>query len=168
MARDTTSNFSPSLLPARQSTPPPRKPSALWKAFPPIPTTSRRASELPGSLGNGKTVIRAGYGFFYDHPALALAFLSTAEDGSTSALLEAAGGAPSNADLNNVANIGALKLLPFSRESFPAPIPTRSFPASPPSPVVPQPRPPCATAAQQTRKFSTPRFRIQFLISSVS
>jgi Carboxypeptidase regulatory-like domain/TonB dependent receptor len=45
-------------------------------------------------MGDGKTVIRAGYGIFYDHPALALAFLSTAEDGATSALLEAAGGAP--------------------------------------------------------------------------
>ncbi len=44
--------------------------------------------------GSGKTVIRAGYGFFYDHPALALAFLSTAEDGALSALLETAGGAP--------------------------------------------------------------------------
>ncbi|HXW54542.1 MAG TPA: TonB-dependent receptor [Candidatus Cybelea sp.] len=44
--------------------------------------------------GDGKTVIRAGYGFFYDHPPLALAFLSTAEDGARSALLETAGGAP--------------------------------------------------------------------------
>jgi Carboxypeptidase regulatory-like domain/TonB dependent receptor len=44
--------------------------------------------------GNGKTVIRAGYGFFYDHPPLALAFLATAEDGARSALLETAGGSP--------------------------------------------------------------------------
>lgn len=66
-------------------------------------------------LGDGKTVIRAAYGLFYDHPALALAFLSTTEDGSLSAQLEAAGGAPINpaldpadADLNNVGNAGAL------------------------------------------------------------
>lgn len=58
--------------------------------------------------GDGKTVIRAGYGFFYDHPPLALAFLATAEDGAQSALLEAAGGAPSNASIDNPANIGAL------------------------------------------------------------
>jgi hypothetical protein len=65
--------------------------------------------------GDGKTVIRAGYGFFYDHPALALVFLSTTEDGFRSAQLEAAGGNPINpvlfpalADLNNVNNAGAL------------------------------------------------------------
>jgi hypothetical protein len=58
-----------------------------------------------GSVGQRKTVIRAGYGFFYDHPALALAFLATAEDGATSALLETGPGAPCSgascfADLN--------------------------------------------------------------------
>jgi Carboxypeptidase regulatory-like domain/TonB dependent receptor-like, beta-barrel len=58
--------------------------------------------------GDGKTVIRAGYGFFYDHPALALAFLSTTEDGALSAQLETFGGAPSNADVSNPANIAAL------------------------------------------------------------
>jgi hypothetical protein len=85
--------------------------------------------------GDGKTVIRAGYGFFYDHPPLALAFLSTAEDGARSALLETAGGAPCSgaacdADLNpfalnatnifqglltgNLAGCGASPLLPFT------------------------------------------------------
>jgi Carboxypeptidase regulatory-like domain/TonB dependent receptor len=77
-----------------------------------IPTDSNNVAPRVGIAwdpwGDGKTVIRAGYGFFYDHPALALAFLSTAEDGSLSALLEAAGGAPSNADISNVANVGAL------------------------------------------------------------
>ncbi|HTS13189.1 MAG TPA: TonB-dependent receptor [Candidatus Limnocylindrales bacterium] len=63
-----------------------------------IPTDSNNIAPRIGIAwdpwGDGKTVIRAGYGFFYDHPALALAFLSTAEDGATSALLETAGGKP--------------------------------------------------------------------------
>ena len=44
--------------------------------------------------GNGKMVVRAGYGFFYDNPALALTFLATAEDGALSSLLQFPGGTP--------------------------------------------------------------------------
>jgi hypothetical protein len=74
-----------------------------------IPTDTNNVAPRIGIAwdpwGNGKTVVRAGYGFFYDHPPLALAFLSTAEDGATSALLETAGGSPCagaacDADLN--------------------------------------------------------------------
>jgi hypothetical protein len=45
--------------------------------------------------GNGKTVVRAGFGLFYDHPLLAIAFDSVTADGGRSVQLLAAGGAPS-------------------------------------------------------------------------
>jgi Carboxypeptidase regulatory-like domain/TonB dependent receptor len=45
--------------------------------------------------GNGKTVIRAGYGLFYDHPLLAVAFNSVTADGGRSVQLLSAGGTPS-------------------------------------------------------------------------
>ncbi len=41
--------------------------------------------------GDGKTVIRASYGIFYDHPLLGLYFLGDASDGSTSGQLAFAG-----------------------------------------------------------------------------
>jgi len=47
--------------------------------------------------GDGKTVMRASYGIFYDHPLLALYFLGDASDGSTSAQVAFPGGAPCNA-----------------------------------------------------------------------
>jgi hypothetical protein len=63
-----------------------------------VPVDSNNVSPRIGiawdPFGDGKTVIRAGYGFFYDNPALALTFLATAEDGARSALLQFPGGTP--------------------------------------------------------------------------
>src|SRR6202171_3382211 len=45
--------------------------------------------------GDGKTVIRAGYGIFYDHPLLAVAFNSFTAEGGKSVQLLSPGGTPS-------------------------------------------------------------------------
>jgi hypothetical protein len=45
--------------------------------------------------GNGKTVIRAGFGIFYDHPLLATAFDAATADGGRSVQLLSIGGIPS-------------------------------------------------------------------------
>jgi hypothetical protein len=45
--------------------------------------------------GDGKTVVRAGYGLFYDHPLLAIAFDAVTADGGRSVQLISPGGTPS-------------------------------------------------------------------------
>jgi hypothetical protein len=57
--------------------------------------------------GDGKTVIRASYGMFYDHPLLGLYFLGDASDGSSSGQLAfggtgLCGGAGSSGNLNAI------------------------------------------------------------------
>ena len=50
---------------------------------------------LAWAPGNSRTVIRAGYGLFYDHPLLAIGFDASTAEGALSSQLLSAGGAPS-------------------------------------------------------------------------
>ncbi len=61
--------------------------------------------------GDGKTVLRASYGIFYDHPLLALYFLGDASDGSSSGQLFFPPGAPCGPNTGappNPANLNAV------------------------------------------------------------
>ena len=61
--------------------------------------------------GDGKSVLRASYGIFYDHPLLGLYFLGDASDGSRSGQLLFAGGSPcSNSGTPNPANLNATNI----------------------------------------------------------
>jgi len=57
-------------------------PCAFKREFRTTRITSLHGSAWPGSAGDGKTVMRASYGIFYDHPLLGLYFLGDASDGS--------------------------------------------------------------------------------------
>jgi hypothetical protein len=59
--------------------------------------------------GNGKTVVRASYGMFYDHPLLGLYFLGDASDGSSSGQLAFAG-TSTCAGSGNPANLNAIPI----------------------------------------------------------
>jgi len=66
--------------------------------------------------GDGKTVFRASYGLFYDHPLLGLYFLGDASDGSTSGQLAFGGTAPctSAGDPGNLNAIPIFQGLPIN------------------------------------------------------
>ncbi len=59
--------------------------------------------------GDGKTVVRASYGMFYDHPLLGLYFLGDASDGSSSGQLAFAGTGP----CTGAGNPGNLNAIPI-------------------------------------------------------
>ncbi len=59
--------------------------------------------------GNGKTVVRASYGMFYDHPLLGLYFLGDASDGSSSGQLAFAG----TSTCSGAGNPGNLNAIPI-------------------------------------------------------
>ncbi|MGA8761276.1 MAG: carboxypeptidase regulatory-like domain-containing protein, partial [Candidatus Sulfotelmatobacter sp.] len=59
--------------------------------------------------GDGKTVVRASYGLFYDHPLLGLYFLGNASDGSSGGQLAFAGTGLCNGD-DNPANLNAIPI----------------------------------------------------------
>jgi len=63
--------------------------------------------------GDGKTVIRASYGMFYDHPLLGLYFLGDASDGSTSGQLAFAGTGPCSIPLGATSNPANLNAVPI-------------------------------------------------------
>jgi hypothetical protein len=59
--------------------------------------------------GDGKTVVRASYGIFYDHPLLGLYFLGDASDGSSSGQLAFGGTAPCSGP-GNPGNLNAIPI----------------------------------------------------------
>jgi hypothetical protein len=78
--------------------------------------------------GDGKTVVRASYGIFYDHPLLGLYFLGDASDGSTSGQLAFAGtgfcsSAGSAANLNAIPIFQGSLINPLSPQCAPSPFP---------------------------------------------
>ncbi len=69
--------------------------------------------------GDGKTVVRASYGLFYDHPLLGLYFLGDASDGSSSGQL-AFGGTSVCSGAGNPGNLNAITIfqgLPIDQAS---------------------------------------------------
>jgi hypothetical protein len=78
--------------------------------------------------GDGKTVIRASYGMFYDHPLLGLYFLGDASDGSSSGQLAFGG---SGLCSNGPGDPGNLNAWPIFQGLIPSPAGSVGSPCSP-------------------------------------
>jgi hypothetical protein len=63
--------------------------------------------------GDGKTVLRASYGIFYDHPLLGLYFLGDASDGSTSGQLAFGGTGLCSIPAGSTSNFANLNAIPI-------------------------------------------------------
>ncbi len=63
--------------------------------------------------GDGKTVVRASFGMFFDHPLLGLYFLGDASDGSTSGQLAFAGTGPCSIPPGATSNAANLNAVPI-------------------------------------------------------
>jgi carboxypeptidase family protein len=63
--------------------------------------------------GDGKTVLRASYGMFYDHPLLGLYFLGDASDGSTSGQLAFGGTGLCSIPAGSTSNFANLNAIPI-------------------------------------------------------
>ncbi|NWG14261.1 MAG: TonB-dependent receptor, partial [Acidobacteria bacterium] len=74
--------------------------------------------------GNGNTVIRAGYGLFYDHPLLAVAFNATTAEGALSTQLLSGGGTATRlaAAVNPIAAMNAASIFQGVLNQGPLPL----------------------------------------------
>ena len=77
--------------------------------------------------GDGKTVVRASYGMFYDHPLLGLYFLGDASDGSSSGQLAFGPGSPCNG-AGNPGNLNAVEAFQGLLPSATGPSPSQCSP----------------------------------------
>jgi Carboxypeptidase regulatory-like domain len=84
--------------------------------------------------GDGKTVLRASYGIFFDHPLLGLYFLGDASDGSSSGQLAFGPGSPCQG-AGNPGNLNAVEifqgLIPSASGSSSSPCSPTAGPAGP-------------------------------------
>jgi outer membrane receptor protein involved in Fe transport len=96
--------FLPSYAPSTALAGAAYKTLGLTKGVPISPLNSApRIGLAYDAFGDGKTVMRASYGIFYDHPLLALVFDSAVADGTQAPQILLFGSAPSHCNVSNPA-----------------------------------------------------------------